>query len=324
MTNIICEIGVNHGGSLTAALQLADAAKAVGADIAKYQLAIPELEATGTAPVAPYQAAQDFTSQRAMIRDLMLTRDEFDKVIAHCDNIGIEFMASAGDCDSLRWLIDGRINTIKIGSGDLTNGEMLQVAGETLMPVILSTGMATPSDIHAALAFLPQHRVTLLQCTSAYPCPIEDVNLAAIASLRQEFKLPVGFSDHTSGIAAAIGAAAMGAVVIEKHMTLNRLSAGPDHAASLEPFQFKRMVDLIREVEKSLGSPRKMLAASEIENAASCHKRLVASRPIVTGECFTPENITAKRAAGGRPAIQYHFTLGSTATRDYAVDEGIA
>lgn len=349
---VIAEAGVNHNGSLERALQLVDAAAGAGADAVKFQTFVPEALVSRHAAKAAYQrqhtAADE--SQLDMLRTLALDHAAHHTLRGHCQRRGIEFLSSPFDGASARFLIDEMdLRILKLGSGEITNGPLLLQLARSGKPLILSTGMATLPEVEQALAVLAfgyaepiagpgaadlryradtvrhtlQGKVTLLHCTTEYPCPFADVNLRAMDTLRDAFGLPVGYSDHTPGIAVSLAAAARGARVIEKHFTLDRRLPGPDHQASLEADELRQLVNAIRQIEAALGHGRKEPAASELKNRPIARKALVAARPIRAGEVFTAANLTAKRPAQGLSPMQYWDMLGRTATRDYLTDEAI-
>jgi N-acetylneuraminate synthase len=350
---IIAEAGVNHDGSLEKALQLVDVAAEAGADAVKFQTFRADALARRDAPKATYQIASTGAgeSQHAMIRRLELDEAAHEALVARCRERHIEFLSTPFDPGSLRLLSRLELTRLKLSSGDLTNSPFLLQAARTGLPIILSTGMGNLGEIETALGVLAfgycesalqpspgalersyasaegqralQSRVTLLHCTTEYPAPLADVNLRAMDTLRAAFGLPVGYSDHTDGIAISIAAAALGAVVVEKHFTLDRSLPGPDHKASLEPPQLAQMVRSIREVETALGEPLKRVTPSEIGNRAVARKSLVAARDIRKGEAFTAENLTSKRPGDGVSPTQYWERLSRVAERDYRRDEQI-
>jgi N-acetylneuraminate synthase len=351
---IIAEAGVNHNGSLPMAKELVDAAATAGADAVKFQTFKAGHLASGVAPKAGYQVRTTGASesQLEMLRRLELDAESHRELITHCGNKGIEFLSSPFDHESLDLLaltLDLRL--LKLPSGEITNAPLLLKAARTGKPVILSTGMATLSDIETALGILAfgytdregtpgeasfraayaspagekalRERVTLLHCTTEYPAPFAEVHLRAMATLAAAFGLPVGLSDHTTGIAVPIAAAALGAVVLEKHFTLNRNLPGPDHMASLEPDELREMVTSVRHVEQALGSPRKQPSPAELGNAAVARKSLVAARAIRIGELFSVDNLEVKRPGTGISPLRYWELLGVKAGRNYAADEVI-
>ena len=350
---IIAEAGVNHDGLLARALELVDAAAEAGADAVKFQTFRADALVTATAPKAAYQRAATGGNgtQLEMLRALELDEAAHRALIARAEARGIAFLSTPFDLESLRLLTrELGLTRLKIGSGDLTNAPLLFAAGLTGRPVILSTGMATLEEIGLALgalaygyhggtrpcraAFLEtmaaaecrkalNEKVTLLQCTTAYPAPPAEINLRAMDTLAATFGLPVGLSDHSEGIVIAIAAAARGAVVIEKHLTLDRGLPGPDHRASLEPGELARMVSGIRQVALALGDGIKRPSHGERGNMAAARRSLVAARPIRAGETYGAHNLTVKRAGGGLPPADYWDLLGKAAPRDFAADETV-
>ena len=350
---VIAEAGVNHDGSLDDALRMVDVAAEAGADAVKFQTFDAARLVTRRAAKAAYQVRNTGADdgQLAMLRALELDRDAHRALVARAEAKGVRFMSTAFDMDSLDFLAGLDMPAIKIPSGDLTWGPMLLMAARMGRPLIVSTGMATLEEVGEALqviAFaltrggLPagaaeleaafagpeaqaalRERVTLLHCTTEYPAPLTAVNLRAMDLMRETFGLPVGYSDHTLGTTVTIAAAARGATVIEKHFTLDRHRAGPDHAASLEPDELAAMVAAVRDVEAALGEARKGPAPEEISNRAIARRSLVAARPIAAGEPFSLDNLTAKRPADGLSPMEVWPLLGQPAARDWAEDEAI-
>lgn len=349
---IIAEAGVNHNGELDRALAMVDAAAAAGADAVKFQTFRPEALVTGSARQADYQIRNegDAGSQLAMLQRLVLRPEDHHALVARCAERGIDFLSSPFDPASADFLIhELELPCIKLGSGELTNGPLLLQVARSGCNLILSTGMATLDEIREALgvvAFgmlqaaepagraalsaaladpeapnLLKRRVTLLQCTTEYPCPLDQVNLRAMDTLAATFGLSVGYSDHTAGITVAIAAAARGAKVIEKHFTLDRRLPGPDHAASVEPGELASLVRAVRDVALALGAREKIAMESERNNMAAARKSLVALRHISAGEAFSTHNLAVKRPGTGRSPFDYWDLLGQPATRDYAMDE---
>ncbi len=295
-TLIIAEAGVNHNGDLNLARQLIDVAADARADIVKFQTFSTARLVTAQASKAAYQAKNTDTdeSQYAMLRRLELTYEMHMALLAHCHERGIEFLSTGFDTTSLDLLAELGMKRFKIPSGEITNLPYLRHVGRWGKPLIVSTGMATLGEIEAALAVLkaagtPHTRITLLHCNTEYPTPMADVNLHAMLTLRDAFKIAVGYSDHTSGIEVPIAATALGATVIEKHFTLDRNLEGPDHKASLEPDELKAMVTAIRNIEQALGDGIKSPSPSEAGNKSIARKSLVAACAIRTGETFTAE-----------------------------------
>jgi len=323
---IIAEAGVNHNGNLQLALKMADAAKNAGADCIKFQTFISEKMVSKCAAKAEYQKQQmkENESQLDMLKKLELSFDEFIELNSYCKDIGIEFLSTAFDFDSIDFLDSIEMKRWKIPSGDITNLPYLIKIAKLGKPVILSTGMSTMADIKAALLVLKENglgEITVLHCTSEYPTPFEDVNLNAMKTIQSEFCVPVGYSDHTRGIEIAIAAAAMGATVLEKHFTLDRNMEGPDHKASLEPDELKVMVTSVRNVEKALGNGTKIPAESEKKNMTIARKSIIAERDIKKGELFTEENLTIKRPGNGISPMRWFDVLGQKASRDFQEDE---
>jgi N-acetylneuraminate synthase len=353
-TYVIAEAGVNHDGAPERALQLVDAAADAGADAIKFQLFRPDSLAGRTAAKAEYQklATDAGEGQLAMLRRLELPRESFKELQARAAARGLDFLCTPFDPGSLDHLLGAlRLRTIKVGSGDLTNAPLLLAIARAGARVILSTGMATLAEIEEALSVLAfgygeataapgrerfaaayagsegrarlGGRVTLLHCTTEYPAPPASINLAGMDTLRAAFALPVGFSDHSLGHDIAVAAVARGAVMIEKHLTLDRALPGPDHAASLEPGPFRAMVAAIRAVEAAIGDGRKVAQPAELANRTIARRSLVAARPIAKGERFTLDNLAVKRPAGGLAPIELWSLVGRPAPRDFAVDDPV-
>ena len=326
---IIAEAGVNHNGSLERAKEMALAAKKAGADIVKYQTAVPEQVVSRFAEKADYQKQQTGSeeSQLEMIKKIHFGFEEHRQLKEYCDEIGIRYLSTPFDLDSIDFLATLDMPVWKIPSGEITNLPYLEKVAALKKPLILSTGMSMLSEIEDALAVLEENGcedVTLLHCNTEYPTPMEDVNLLAMRELEEQFALPVGFSDHTLGIEADIAAAALGACVIEKHFTLDKTLEGPDHQASLEPDELEAMVRAIRNIEKALGTGEKHVTPSEAKNRPIARKSIVAKRAIKKGEVFTAENLTTKRPGDGVSPMRWYDVLGKEASRDFAEDEKIS
>ena len=328
-TLIIAEAGVNHNGSLDIAFQLCKAAKESGADVVKFQTWKTEKIITKSVAQADYQVENTgcSESQFDMLKKLELSYEDFTKIKKYCDEIGIQFASTADEEESLDFLVSLGIPFIKIGSGEITNIPFLRNMGRKKLPVIISSGMSSLSEVDIALTELKKAgapKIILLHCTTSYPCKFDDVNLNAMITLRNAFKLEVGYSDHTEGIEVPIAAVAMGATVIEKHFTLDRNMTGPDHLASTEPNDFKKMVESIRNIEKSLGNGEKIPTDNEISISNVVLKRCVASRKIKLGEIFTEENVCVKRNDKGISAKYWDLIIGKKANKDYNIDEAIS
>jgi N,N'-diacetyllegionaminate synthase len=331
LTLVIAEAGVNHNGDLQLAKKLVDAAAAAGADVVKFQTFQANQLATERAEQAAYhqQALGQSQSQLTMLQQLELKPEQHGQLIEHCQQQGIEFLSTAFDPPSIELLASLQLKRWKIPSGEITNLTYLRQIGAQGQPVIISTGMANLGEIEAALVVLeqagtPRSQITVLHCTTEYPAPPEEVNLRAMQTIAQAFGVAVGYSDHTAGITVPIAAVAMGATVIEKHLTLDRNLPGPDHRASLEPDDFAAMVRGIRTIDQALGDGIKRPTASEQANLPVVRKSLVAARPIRAGELFSEANLTAKRPGTGISPMQWDAWIGRPATRDFAADELIA
>ena len=322
---IIAEAGVNHNGKLDIAMKLAETAKKCGADIVKFQTFNVNKLVSRYAQMAEYQkrnmGSED--TQAAMLNRLALYEDDFVQLSDYCKNIGIGFLSTPFDTDSVRFL-NGIQDIWKIPSGEITNYPYLVEIAKTGKDIILSTGMSTLDEVKDAWDVLHKNgsgNVTLLHCTTEYPAPYEEVNLKAMKMLQEVFHCPVGYSDHTKGIEVPIAAAAMGAVIIEKHFTLDKTMEGPDHKASLEPYELKNMVDAIRNIESAMGTGEKKPSDSELKNIDIARKSIVAIRNIKAGELFTEENITTKRPGIGISPMRWNDVIGTKASRDYSEDE---
>ena len=328
---VIAEIGVNHNGSFDFVERLISMAAESGADYAKFQIFNHELLATDIAPLAEYQVGKmgesGYASQRSMLAQLELSKSDYMRARDLCNSLNLGFMATAFDEDSLEFLlIDLSPDFVKIPSGEIQNVFLLRRIGRANKPVLLSTGMSNLGDIELAVgelcgAGLRRSDITLLHCTTAYPASDVDVNLKAMTTIGRAFGLNVGYSDHTLGEVASIVAVGLGARIIEKHVTLDRLLSGPDHAASMEPGEFINFVKNLRRAEKMLGSGLKVPCESESINMGAARKSLVTRLPIRKGEVFTLQNLTAKRPSGGIPPIMIDFVLGMRAVRDFDADE---
>lgn len=325
---IIAEAGVNHNGDICLAKKLCLAAKNAGADAVKFQTWISEKIITKNVKQAAYQIGNtgNNQSQFDMLKALELTYDEFREIKNYCVQIGIQFISTADEQDSLDFLVDLGIPFIKVGSGDIGNISYLRYIGSKKKPVILSTGMSTLSDVEMSIKALQDggaEEISLLHCTTDYPCPYDSVNLRAMYTLKSAFGMKVGYSDHTIGIEVPIAAVAMGAEIIEKHFTLDKNMNGPDHLASTEPDEFKMMVESIRNIEKSLGTGIKKPTSSEKEISKVVLKRIVAKRVISVGEIITEDAICVKRNENGLPASAWDIIVGTKARKEFNLDEGI-
>ncbi|QQE78262.1 N-acetylneuraminate synthase [Alicyclobacillus sp. SO9] len=357
-TLVVAEIGVNHNGLADVAKQLIDAAANAGADAVKFQTFNAQHLVRRDTKKAAYQelATPSDESQYDMLHKLQLSAKTFGVLKDYCEERQLEFISTPFDEPSVDVLNDLKVDRLKVASGDITSAPLLLKIARSRKPIILSTGMATIGEVETALSILAfgltesaqttaplqpnamefrRHYlsesgqaaiakfVTLLHATSEYPAPFEHVNLRAMDTLASTFSLPAGLSDHTSGITIAIAAAARGAAVIEKHLTLNRSLPGPDHRASLEPAEFEQMVRAVRQTESALGSSMKQPSVDEQNNAQLVRKSVVAARFIRKGEVLGADNVTTKRPAEGISAAYYYDVLGKTASQDFEKDEPI-
>lgn len=324
-TLIIAEAGVNHNGSLELAKKMAYIAKECGADIVKFQTAKLDSLVSKHAKMAEYQKKNigNEMSQKDMLSRLLLTYEEFIELENYCKSIGINFLSTPFDVDSIYFLKDLQ-KLWKIPSGEITNYPYLLEIAKTGYPVIISTGMSEMKEIHEAIKVLRSEGttdITILHCTTEYPTPLSEVNLNVMDTLKNEFGYKIGYSDHTNGIEISLAAVAMGASVIEKHFTLNKNMEGPDHKASLEPNELKLLIDGIRKIELAKGSKEKKPTESELKNRAVARKSIVASMNIKCGEVFTENNITTKRPGNGISPMMWNDILGLKAKRDFEEDE---
>ena len=328
VTFIIAEAGVNHNGDIQLAKQLVDAAKSSGADAVKFQSFIASEEISSYAPKALYQQRNDpnSSSQLEMVQKLELSPNEQYELYQYAQHIGIEFMSSAFDLVSLQMLYDFGITRWKVPSGEITNLPYLTAIASFGQEIILSTGMCSLGEVEQAIALLNRNGVkssqlTLLHCTTEYPAPPEEVNLLAMCTMKSAFQVKVGYSDHTLGYTVPVAAVALGASVLEKHLTLSKDMEGPDHKASLEPHQFTQMVEHVRLTETILGSGIKAPSPSEIKNISVARKSLVARTEIQPGDVFTVENVTTKRPGSGISPMNWHSVIGRTSHKYFQVDE---
>lgn len=325
---IIAEAGVNHNGKLDLALKLCDAAKDAGVNAVKFQTWKTENIVTASARQAAYQMKNTgkVESQYEMLKGLELSYDHFRTIQKYCKTIGIDFLSTPDEEESLDFLVSLGLPFIKVGSGEVTNIPYLRKIGSCKKPVVLSTGMSNIAQVALAYDTLLQagaDGVSLLHCTTNYPCPYDEVNLKAMITLREAFKCKVGYSDHTMGTEVPVAAVSMGAQIIEKHFTLDKNLEGPDHKASLEPEELKLMVKQIRNIEVALGDGIKRPNKSEAENAKVVQKSILAKIPIKKGEILTEDILTVKRAGEGISASLWDSVIGAPAIKDFEIDEPI-
>ena len=323
-TVIIAEAGVNHNGDMDIAKRLIDEAKKAGADYVKFQTAV---DCTSKyAPKAEYQKRETGAdeTQLQMALKLRLKLEQHRELYEYCAKKGIKYLSTAFDIDSVRFLDSLQLPVWKIPSGEITNLPYLIEIAKTRKPVLMSTGMAEMDEIAVAMKILREYgtsEITLLQCHTDYPTAMDHVNLRAMNTLKQQFNVPVGLSDHSVGIEVPIAAVAMGATVIEKHFTLDRNMVGPDHKASIEPDELASLVRGIRNVERAMGDGVKKCSEAERPNIIVARKSIVAKRDIKQGEVFTEENITTKRPGNGVSPMKWYEVLGTKAVRDFGEDE---
>ena len=323
---IIAEAGVNHNGSFELAKKMVDAAKVAGVDYVKFQTFNPNNLVSKYAEKAEYQketTGSDET-QLQMLQKLTLTEDNFLSLRDYCREVGIGFISTPFDLDSIDFLETFDMDFWKVPSGEVTNLPYLEAIAKTKRKVVMSTGMCDMNEIQDAIEVLEKNgttEITLLHCNTQYPTPYEHVNLKAMNSIKDALHKEVGYSDHTQGIEVPIAAVAMGATVIEKHFTLDKNMEGPDHKASLNPSELQQMVVAIRNIEQAIGNGLKEPSSSEMANKAVARKSIVASRSIKQGEVFSEENLTTKRPGTGISPMKWYEVIGKVASRDFSEDE---
>jgi N,N'-diacetyllegionaminate synthase len=325
---IIAEAGVNHNGDIEIAKSLIDAAVESKVDIVKFQTFSADRQVTKNAGKAKYQieTTDKNETQHSMLKKLELSVEMHIELINYCKKRNIEFISTAFDIQSVNLLQKLGQRLFKIPSGEITNFPYLEHIGKIGKPIILSTGMSTLNEIKIALEILQKsgtskELITVLHCTTSYPVPMSDVNLLAMKSIKDEFQVEVGYSDHTLGIEIPIAAVVLGAKVIEKHFTLDRNLPGPDHKASLEPNELQEMIRTIRNVEQAMGDGIKKMTPSEAENRDIVRKSLVAIKEIKKGEIFTRENLSTKRPGNGMSPMNWNLIIGKSSKHNYEVDE---
>jgi N,N'-diacetyllegionaminate synthase len=327
-TIVIAEAGVNHNGNLEMAKNLIKIAAESGADFVKFQMFNAEKIATPLAIKADYQMTNtDATeSQFQMLKNLEISKADYLKLLHHSAECDIKIFSTGFDIETNNMLAELGQRIFKVPSGEITNLPYLRNIGQFGTEVILSTGMSNLIEIGAAINVLEsagtsKDAITVLHCTTAYPAPMEDINLLAMGTIANEFGVKVGYSDHSEGIEVSIAAVALGALVIEKHFTSDRNLPGPDHKASLEPAELKHMIKAIRNVESARGNGVKKLTNSEISNLPVARKSIVASIDIKEGEIFSDQNLTAKRAGVGISPMQWDEVIGTRARRSFSKNE---
>jgi N-acetylneuraminate synthase len=325
---IIAEAGVNHNGSVEIAKKLVDAASEAGADAIKFQTFKAEELATKEVGKAQYQKGghEGSENQLEMLKKLELSEDDFEILSGYCMEKGIIFLSTPFDFQSSDFLERVDVPAFKVSSGDLNNYPFLAHMAKKGKPMILSTGMADLDEIREAISSITAQKnddIIILQCTSAYPAPFHEVNLNVMRTLATKFGLPTGFSDHTIGIEVSIAAVALGACLVEKHFTLDKSMEGPDHKASIEPYELKRLVGSVRNVEAALGSSEKVVMASERGTRQVSRKRIVAGRDLNPGETLTPESLALKRSSKGLDPSFFEKLIGKKLKRALKKDEAI-
>lgn len=323
---IIAEAGVNHNGDINIAKRLAYTAKECGADIVKYQTIDIDEIVSKNAPMAEYQKENTgkVESQKDMLRKLILSYDEFIELKAYCDEIGIKFLSTPFELKSVDFLENLGCDMWKIPSGEITNYPYLVKIAKTGKPIILSTGMSTLEEVDACVALLKNNgagEITILQCNTQYPTEYIDANVKAMVTMKERYRTKVGYSDHTRGIVVPVMAVSLGASVIEKHFTLDKTMVGPDHKASLEPYELKEMVQAVRNAELALGNGIKKPSKSELQNALVARKSIVAACDIRQGELLTETNLTTKRPGNGVSPMMWNSVIGTCAKKNFQEDE---
>ena len=323
-TIIIAEAGINHNGDMNLAKKLIKVAKTAGGDFVKFQTAVSCT--SKFAPKAEYQKREtgDNETQLEMAKTLRLTLEQHEELYHYCHEVGISYLSTPFDLESIAFLKKLNLPVWKIASGEITNLPCLIEIAKTRNPVIMSTGMSNMNEIRTAIEVLYKYgskKITLLQCHTDYPTEYKDVNLRAMNTLKKEYNLPVGLSDHSAGIESSIAAVALGASVIEKHFTLDKNMYGPDHKASIEPKELIDLVSSIRNIEEALGDGVKKCTNKERKNIIVARKSIVAKRNIDKEELLTEENITTKRPGNGISPMKWFEVLGTKAIRDFVEDE---
>jgi N,N'-diacetyllegionaminate synthase len=325
---IIAEACQNHNGQLKKAYQLVDVAKKCGADFVKFQTSIPKLHISKFAQQANYQIKnwKKKSNQLEMIQKISLTYDDFIKIKKYCKKKKIEFLSTPFDLNSIDFLKSLNMKYFKIPSGEITNLPYLIKVAKLKKKVILSTGMANLTEIRDALKILTSYgtlkkNITILQCNTEYPTPLKDANIKAMLTIKKKFKINVGYSDHTQGIESSLAAVALGAKVLEKHITLDKKLPGPDHKASVNPEELKKMVEGIRKISIALGSGVKKVSSSERKNITIVRTSIVASKFIKKGEKFTNKNLTIKRPGNGISPMKLFKVIGKIAKKKFLEDE---
>ncbi len=329
-TIIIAEIGVNHNGDILIAKKLIDIASFAGVDYVKFQTAKLDQVISKHALLAEYQkrnvGEHKYANQLELVKNLELSVQDHYELKQYCQQKDVKFLSSPFDLESIDLLDELNVDLFKIPSGEITNLPYLEKIASKRKPVILSTGMSDIVEIEEALSVLircglNKKMITILHANTEYPTPFYDVNLTAMKTIAKKFDINVGYSDHTLGIEIPIAAVALGASIIEKHITLNREMEGPDHKASIEPTELIEMVKSIRNIEKALGDGIKKASPSEIKNISIARKSIIAKEKIKKGELFTENNLTVKRPGNGISPMNWYQIVGKTANREYDIED---
>ena len=327
-TKIIAEVGINHNKSMYLAKKLIKKAKDAGADYVKFQIFNPSEVLSIHAKKSSYQKvnSRDNESQLSMIKKFELKNKEFLILKKECKKSDIKFLCSPFDVQSAFFLKKIGEKIIKIPSGEITNLLLLKEVGKFKIKIILSTGMSNLKEIDQAINILIKNGtkkkdISILHCVTSYPTPMKFVNLKVLTVMKKKYNLEVGFSDHTKGIEASVAAVALGAKIIEKHITLDKNASGPDHKSSLNPEEFKEMVKSIRNIELALGTEEKKLQFCEKENLIVARKSIVAKRKIKKGEIFSQKNLTTKRPGNGINPMKWYKVIGKRASKNYKEDD---
>lgn len=325
---IIAEAGQNHNGKLKLAYKLVDVAKKCGADFIKFQTSIPKLHISKFAKKANYQIKNwgQRESQLQMLQKISLTYEDFKKLKKYCNRKKIQFLSTPFDLQSIDFLKNFNMKYFKIPSGEITNLPYLIKVAKLKKKIILSTGMSNLNEIKEALKVLisngtKKKNITILQCNTEYPTPLRDANVKAMLTIKKKFKVKVGYSDHTEGIESSLAAAVLGASIIEKHITLNKNLKGPDHKASINPDELKKLIDGVRKITMAIGSGVKKISPSEKKNIKIARTSIVAAKKIKKGEKFTINNLTVKRPGNGISPMNLFKVVGKFAKRSFLEDE---
>ena len=325
---VIAEAGPNHNGKLKLAYKLVDLAKNCGANFVKFQTSIPELHISKFAKKANYQIKNSLKmeTQLEMAKKITLTYKQFRKVKRYCQKKKIEFLSTPFDLQSINFLKSLNMKYFKIPSGEITNLPYLIKVAKLKKKIILSTGMSNMKEIGAALKILitngtPKKNITVMQCNTEYPTPLRDANLRAMLAIKKKYGVKIGYSDHTEGIEASLAAVAMGATVIEKHITLNKNLPGPDHKASISEKELKKMIEGIRKIVIALGDGIKKASPSEKKNIKVARNSIIAAKNIKKGEKFTSRNLGIKRPGHGISPMKFFRVIGKIAKKNFIQDE---